>query len=145
MKFFAALAVATLALLLTACDSTGQERKPDAPYAVVVTKETQALTEWAAVVETLRKKHNAEVIVVPKLEECAEPLKQLQPRYVCYVGRPEEISTDGIRVIHRLSRKMDDDPFADFIWGIITGWSAASDARWASPGASSWAAQGPRR
>ena len=129
MKHIILPVLASLGLLFAGCASVAQDSSPAGKYAVVVTKETQAMTSWAAVVEVLRKKHHAEVIVVPKLEGCAAPLKQLQPRYVCFVGRPEEISTDGIRAINKLSRAMDDDPFVDFLWGIITGWSAEDALR----------------
>jgi zinc protease len=128
MRFLVPSLAALWCLLNSGCATTGTSSTPEETYAVVVTKSTQALQDWATVTEALRQKHRAKVIVVSnRLEDCAAQLKELQPRYVCFVGRPEEISTDGIRAINKLSRAMDDDPYADFLWGVITGW-AADDA-----------------
>src|SRR5262245_57552724 len=125
MRILVTFSVAALALLATACATMGKSSASDDTYAVVVTKDTQSKPDWAAVVETLQKKHQAEVVVVPeKLEECAARLKELQPRYVCFVARPEEVSTDTVRALNKLSRAMDDDPFVDYLWGIITGYTA---------------------
>ena len=99
-------------------------------YAVVITGQTRALDDWAAVAKTLCRKHDATLVVAAgKLEACEADLKRLQPRYVSFVARPEEITTDTVREIHQLSRRMDDDPFADFMWGIVTGWDAADALR----------------
>lgn len=32
--------------------------------------------------------------------------------------------------MHRLSRKVDNDIYADFLWGIITGYDAAGAMKW---------------
>jgi zinc protease len=125
MRLFVALSVASLAFLLSAGPSVAKPTEIEDTYAVVVSKETQAKPDWAAVVETLTKKHHAQVVVVPdKLEECADQLKQIQPRYVCFVARPEEVSTDTVRALNKISRAMDDDPYVDYLWGIITGYTA---------------------
>ena len=129
MKSISLLGLAAAGLLVTSCASVAAKPAPE-PYAVVVTADTRAKADWAAVVDVMVKKHSASLVVVTgRIETCEAELKKLQPRYVCFIGRPEEISTEGIRVIHKMSRKMDEDPYADFIWGIITGWSAEDAMR----------------
>jgi hypothetical protein len=44
------------------------------------------------------------------------------PRYTCFVARPEEAGRDFVVRVHRLSRQLDDDPYTDTIWGILTGY-----------------------
>jgi zinc protease len=92
-------------------------------YAVVVSESTAQDKGWAKVVAALEKKHHAAVVTATNLfgAECRNQLRQLQPRYVAFVARPEEIGAEFIRRANLLSREMDDDPYGDFIWGIITG------------------------
>jgi len=45
---------------------------------------------------------------------------------------PEEASQQFVVETHRLTRKLDDDPFTDTLWGILTGYSASDGLRIAS-------------
>ena len=91
-------------------------------YAVVVSKQTHDDGAWRAVVDALTAKHQATVIVWDKeLGASLAKLKELFPRYVCFVMRPEEAGRESVVAIHRLTRRLDDDPYTDCQWGIITG------------------------
>ena len=96
-----------------------------ADYCVVVSKETAADEKWAKVVAALEKKHDAEVIQFSKsVEEALAKLRTSFPRYACFVARPQETTKDYVKVIHRMTRRLDDDPYTDLFWGILTGRNA---------------------
>lgn len=103
---------------------------PAGRYAVVVSPETLAQPDWAEAVRVLQARHTAELLVVAS-EPAAwrDALRRVQPRYVGFVARPEEIDQDYVARIHRTARVMDADPYEDFLWGIITGASAKDALR----------------
>jgi len=59
-------------------------------------------------------------------EEAIEPLAELFPRHTCFVARPEEAGREFVARAHRLTRRLDDDPYTDTLWGILTGFDAAN-------------------
>lgn len=61
--------------------------------------------------------------------EMEAQLKEFNPRYVAVVDVPENIGRDYVIELNRMSRRMDDDPYADFLWGIVTGYDAAAAQR----------------
>lgn len=99
-------------------------------YAVVVSKATHDDPEWAGVVATLVRKYGAKVLVYEKdVAESVAPLRRVFPRYACFVARPEEAGREFVVAVHRLTRKLDDDPYTDVLWGILTGYHAADALR----------------
>jgi zinc protease len=99
-------------------------------YAVVVSRATHGDAVWRQVVEALRTKHEASVIVYPNcVWEARAALRRLFPRYACFVVRPEEAGRDFVVTVHRLTRQLDDDPYTDVLWGILTGYEAADALR----------------
>jgi len=99
-------------------------------YAVVVSRTTHGDPAWRAVVDALREPHAASVIVYPgEVAECIAPLAKLFPRYACFVARPEEAGRPFVVAVHRLTRKLDGDPYTDVVWGILTGYEAADALR----------------
>jgi len=98
----------------------------ESDYAVVAPASMKDDSDWQAVVEGLAKKHNAPVITYDKnVAEAREKLAALAPRYVGFVARPEEAGRQFVIDIHRFLRKLNDDPYTDAIWGIVTGRTAA--------------------
>lgn len=94
-------------------------------YRVVVSSTTLHMPEWSRVVETLVEKHHAQVISFEKsIEEILPALRRDFPRFVCFVATPEEATQPFVARIHQLSRLVDDDPYSDFFWGILTGFDA---------------------
>ena len=102
-------------------------QKPD--YAVMVSKKTLADPAWRRVVETLQAKHGGQVIAYASLAQSRDELAELFPRYACFVATPAEASREFVAEVHRLTRQLDDDPYTDVIWGILTGFDADNALR----------------
>ena len=94
-------------------------------YAVVVSEKTLADPAWKKVVQALQAKYrNAKVITFKnEVTEVREPLAKLLPRYACFVGQPSEVGRAFVVNVHRLTRQLNDDPYTDTIWGVLTGYS----------------------
>jgi hypothetical protein len=96
-----------------------------ADYAVVVSKATYADPDWRRVVDELVDKHDAEVISYEmSVSESLDSLRKSFPRYACFVATSGEASRELVVDVHRMTRKMDDDPYVDLLWGILTGYDA---------------------
>ncbi|MEN6449883.1 MAG: SHD1 domain-containing protein [Thermoguttaceae bacterium] len=93
-------------------------------YAVVVSKETHADSNWKAVVDALVAKHQATVVEYEgDVNETLPELRKLMPRYACFVAKPEDAGRLFVIGIHRMARKLNSDPYTDLMWGIITGYT----------------------
>ena len=99
-------------------------------YVVLVSETVNEDKAWRDVVETLAERHDAEVILFNKSpREAMNSLKRVNPRYVAIVDKPENIGRDYVIDFHHVSRDIDDDIYADFMWGIITGYDAEAAMR----------------
>lgn len=110
-------------LLAAGCQPEQQTNE----YAVIAGKGIAADSAWNSVAKALADKHGA--VLIPYREKIDEVLPQLQrirPRYVAIVEKPENLGRDYVIHLNRLSRKVDDDIYADFLWGIITGYDAGA-------------------
>ena len=86
-------------------------------YVVIAGKGVDEDTAWMKVAEALQNKHRAALLSYR--EDPAELLPQLQqihPRYVAIVEKPETLGRDYVMEMHRLSRKVDNDIYPDFLW-----------------------------
>ncbi len=102
-------------------------------YAVVVTRRTWSEKDWRDAAETLAKKHDAAIVICPNaLFESKKELAALAPRFAAFVAKPTEIGQSVVVDLHRLMRSLDDDPWTDARWGIITGWDGADAKRLAA-------------
>lgn len=93
-------------------------------YAVVVSESTAATDGWDDVVNALVSRHAAPVIPfsgAPFPAAVRDELAAFHPRYVCFVAQPPEVTDAFVINVHELTRQLDDDPFGDCLWGIITG------------------------
>ncbi len=101
-------------------------------YVVAVEKETQADAAWRPVVAALQAKHAASVLTYDgnaQLDALLPELKKLKPQYVCFVTKPETAGRDLVVNAAQLLRHIDDDPYGDAFWGIVTGYDAADALR----------------
>lgn len=99
-------------------------------YAVVVSRPTRKDAEWRKVVEVLVRKHGGETIVYDgQVASCLPALRRAMPRHACFVARPQEAGREFVVAVHRLTRKLDDDPYGDVLWGILTGHTPADALR----------------
>ena len=105
--------------------AAGQTPSSEASYAVVVKKSTAEDAQWQKVVAALKEKHNASIITYDaSVDESLDALKQEFPRYTCFVAKPEDAGRAFVAQVHQLTRKLDDDPYTDTFWGILTGYDA---------------------
>lgn len=101
-----------------------------ADYAVIVSKQTQADAGWQPVIEALVKKHRASVITYGSaVADVLPKLREQFPRNVCFVATPAEAGRAFVAQVHQLTRQLDDDPYTDCFWGILTGYDAAGALR----------------
>jgi hypothetical protein len=107
-------------------------QKIDGGYAVVVSKATQADPDWARVVSTLQQKYGSQVQVFTwdtSVDQTQPALSKMLPHYTCFVARPSETSREFVAQVHRLTRNLNEDPYPDTIWGILTGLGATDALR----------------
>ncbi len=99
-------------------------------YCIVVSRSTRDDPAWGKVVDALLDKHRGrrpQVLVWKTTpEETVGLLAGSPPRHACFVARPEEASREFVATVHRLTRRLDDDPYTDVLWGILTGFDAAN-------------------
>src|SRR6056297_956494 len=97
-------------------------------YAIVVSDSTQADAGWSNVVAALSNKYeNASVITwSDDVDEALPSLTRIHPRFTCFVATPTEASRQFVADVHRMTRRFDGDPYADTLWGILTGFDAAN-------------------
>jgi zinc protease len=120
---------ACLALILTSSAGYGAPA-----YAVVASQAAQDDPAWRAVCDKLSQKHEGALVLTWKQSpaECLDSLKKAFPRHVCFLARPAEATEAFVRAVHQLTRKFDDDPYTDCLWGILTGFDAANALQIAS-------------
>jgi len=100
-----------------------------AQYAVIYPGAIGENRDWMEVVVTLSGKYE-DSSVYPYVDsplELRDELASVRPRYICLVLPPRLADSRIVALMHRLSRSLDDDPYGDCLWGIITG-CTASDA-----------------
>ena len=99
-------------------------------YVIAASMEVRDDMAWKKVVETLARRHKADVLYYrDHPSELLERLQILLPRYVAFVEKPERLNREYVMGGHRLSRRIDGDIYADYIWGIITGYTAEDAMR----------------
>lgn len=124
--------VASVLLTSTQADEAGSG------YAVVISKATQADPAWNAVARALAEKHEGafSMIVYDGDVDGALPrLKELFPRHTCFLAKPDEAGKAFIARVHEMTRRLDDDPYTDTSWGVITGYTPEAALRIAKLGA----------
>lgn len=108
-------------LILVGCQAKLQPNE----YVVIAGKGILTDTAWKKVADVLQEKHQALLLSYQdQLDEVMPQLRQVKPRYVAIVEKPENLDRDYVIHLNQLSRQVDQDIFADFLWGIITGYDA---------------------
>ncbi|MCP3694636.1 MAG: hypothetical protein GY917_20730 [Planctomycetaceae bacterium] len=94
-------------------------------YAVVVSQATLNRKQWKPVVDTLVTRHKATIILYKEqVSESLPLLRERFPRHTCFVATPGEVNPQFVAQIHQLTGQLDDDPYTDTRWGILTGYDA---------------------
>lgn len=130
MNFFYRLSV-LLCLMISVMSLFAQKKKENrasrSEYVVLASKDVEKDADWMQVVNALKQKHQAEVFFYEKApRESLPDLQRTRPRYVAIVEKPENLGRDYVIDMHGVSREVDEDIFADFLWGIITGHDASA-------------------
>ena len=100
-------------------------KKEKNEYVILTSAAVKKDTAWMNVVNVLQKKHDARVFFYEKApRENLADLQRVRPRYVAIVEKPENLGRDYVIDMHHVSREVDNDIFADFLWGVITGYDA---------------------
>lgn len=101
---------------------------PDTPYSksysIVVSAETLNDPGWNRVVNFLFERHPNAVLLTHKNKDfrpVVQALKEAMPRYVAFVCQPTECGRVFVSQCHRMMRTLDNDPYIDAMWSIITG------------------------
>jgi hypothetical protein len=96
-------------------------------YCVVVNAATYEDPSWKAVADTLVQKHDGKLLTYASTPtELLGQLSQDHPRYTCFVSTREQAGREFVAAVHQLTRKLDDDPYTDTFWGILTGYDATN-------------------
>ncbi|MDO4630107.1 MAG: hypothetical protein Q4C70_13080 [Planctomycetia bacterium] len=112
-----------------------QEVSQKPTYTILVSEETKTDAQWGKVVTALEAKHaeKYDVSVITwnpqKPAEILEELRKSTHRYVCFVAKPTEAGARFVMITHVLMRSLDDDPYTDAFWAILTGHEAADALR----------------
>lgn len=116
--------------ILGTCVLQGTTLGAEPTYAIVVSRPTSEDPEWKKVVEALRVKHRARILFHEgQVSEAEDSLRGLRPRYMCFVATPAEATRALVAEVHRLTCRLDEDPYTDTIWGILTGFDANNALR----------------
>ncbi len=104
------------------------EAKPAS--AVLVKENILENGDWKKVVDALVQEYSSTVITYKeKPSEALPALKEQFPQYLCVVAPPLDAGRQFVSDIHCLTRKLDDDPYTDLLWGIVTGYTAEDALR----------------
>lgn len=103
-----------------------KSNSPEKKYAIVVSKATYSDSAWAQVVNKLKAKYSAKVFVYdhPNIGSVRKQLSDYMPWYVCVVATPSEAGRDLLRKAADTIRRLDNDPYEDAIWAVMTGYTA---------------------
>lgn len=114
---------------------TAATESPKTPnYVIVVSQATNDDEPWNQVTTALLEKHTEEhaatvVTFDEKVTESLETLRSMHPEYTCFVAKPEEATREFVAAVHQLTRQLDNDPYTDTMWGILTGYDASNALR----------------
>ncbi len=108
-------------------------RWKNARYAVLVSEATYADPAWQEVAETLRAKYDGKIFRYRSdPSSIRADLIRYSPRYACFVLKPQEAGKTFVDNAHPFMRGLDEDPYTDAVWAILTGLDAADALRVAS-------------
>ncbi|MBI5779580.1 MAG: hypothetical protein HZA49_09035 [Planctomycetes bacterium] len=93
-------------------------------YAIIVGKSTNADTDWAQVVDAFTKKYKAKAFIYDGIDPAAimKELVNYAPKYVAFIAPPAEVTFPFITRAKQMMCTIDEDPYEDALWGIITGY-----------------------
>ena len=122
------LTIIALAAGLAAWAAAGKDAPKPSYDGYVVAADKANDADWMGVANALAKKHQAKVVRYngkEGLPRLVVELRKLRPKYVCFVAPAESVGREFVAIAMQALRFLDNDPYGDAIWGIVTGYSAA--------------------
>ena len=118
-------------VLIGFCLVSATQALKAADYAIVVSQPTGADPAWSNVVSALAVGRQAVVLSYPAgpIESVLPRLRELFPTRTAFVAQSKEVTREYVATVHRLMRELDEDPYTDGFWGIVTGYDAANALR----------------
>jgi hypothetical protein len=102
------------------------QQQPAGPYLVISLVEPAS--EYHGAAKLLAQRHKAGIVTAspPALEKLIDDLRETRPACVAFVIDPSDLDVNLVNRILALSTEVDQDPFVDFAWGVITGRDGAA-------------------
>ncbi len=106
-------------------------RPTDYKYAIVVSAATKSDASWGKVVEKLKSKYKKSKLFTysSSIDEVKQAVAKYYPRYVCFVAKPTDAGRSFCRSVISFMRTLDDDPYEDAVWAILTGYDVGDAMR----------------
>lgn len=120
-----ALIVAVLSIIRGYTWCNGQAIKDSAIYyAVVIKQATYNNSQWKQVCDTLISRYHGLLFVWnSNVSEVKSSVAAYGPTHICFVCDLNTASPDFImNGLYPFVRTLDDDPYADAVWGVLTGY-----------------------
>ena len=98
-------------------------------YAIIASKAVMDDPEWkAATVDVLAAKHPGAQVLVWEANpnEVKAELAKTQPSFTAFAVKPTQAGVSMTIALSNLCRALDEDPYVDTFWGVITGYDAES-------------------
>lgn len=115
------------ACALAGCATFCPVELPADTYAIVASKAVMDDPEWkAATIDVLAAKHPGAQVLVWEANpsEVKAELAKSQPSFTAFVVKPTQAGVSMTIALSNLCRALDDDPYVDTFWGVITGYDA---------------------
>lgn len=115
------------ACALAGCATFCPVELPADTYAIVASKVVMDDPEWkAATIDVLAAKHPGAQVLVWEANpnEVKAELAKSQPSFTAFVVKPTQAGVSMTIALSNLCRALDDDPYVDTFWGVITGYDA---------------------
>jgi zinc protease len=124
------IAIFILLFFLPPTIEVAAKAKPNG-YVIAVRDALKQESDWMEVVSSLQEQHKkADVLFYKKdISELLPNLKQIGPRFLCVVDKPENIDDNFVIEGNRMCRSLDEDMYDDYLWGIVTGYTAQDALR----------------
>lgn len=103
---------------------------PNPDYVVITSDRCRGTDGWSQVAGALAAKHAADLLVFKESpEELLPELRLRHPRMIGVVAMPDEAGRARMGELHRMLRRLDEDPYLDVRWGVVTAtaWPAAME------------------
>ena len=101
-------------------------------YAIVISDDAARSPDWKEVANALKAKHRDEAwsaIIEVSATNALQSLRAVRPDYAAFVMMPDEVDANAFHAMKHIMRSLDDDPYDDALFGIVTGPDAATAQR----------------